>query len=170
MKALLFAFFATVLPAGAEAQVHKCRQPNGAYVYSDLPCPRDTQKSETPNLTNANPQGRAPMSMDTGPLSPIDFGDTTHSRFRKARAIIESLRIDARECEWDMKVTKRHLPCMKFLQQMIEGREWSQAVGALGPVMLDEAFVAQNAIEVQSMVRDMEDVVRIKELAVLRAR
>jgi len=67
-------------------------------------------------------------------------------------------------------VTKRHLPCMKFLQQMIEGREWSQAVGALGPVMLDEAFVAQNAIEVQSMVRDMEDVVRIKELAVLRAR
>ena len=37
MKVLLFAFFATVLPAGAEAQVHKCRQPNGAYVgYPDL--------------------------------------------------------------------------------------------------------------------------------------
>lgn len=83
--------------------------------------------------------------------------------------MISSILIDARACDWDMKVTKRFTPCAKFMQQLVDGREWSQAHEALSPLMKDDVLMQENAVEAQAMLRDMREIVKVKELAVLRA-
>lgn len=163
------ALVALLLAAPAAAQMNKCLQPNGRYVYSDLPCPKGAEQAEAPDLTNAR-GSRYASRMDTSPLPPIDFGNTPDQKFVRARAMIASIRIDARDCDWDMKVTRKHAACAKFLQQMLEGREWSQAVATITSLQEnDGTFVERNLSEFQALIRDMEDIVKIKQLAVLRA-
>lgn len=168
---VVIAIIFAALSGSVSAQVNKCKAADGRYVYSDLPCPATTNKVDEPNMTNAASQRYQGRDMfDSSPLPKIDFGGTPFQRFTRARAMIASIKIDARECDWDMKVTKRFIPCAKFLQQMVEGREWQQATTEIGALMGDDQFTAENRLEVEALLRDMKEILKIKELAVVRAR
>lgn len=169
MLRFLLAVVLSALASGVVAQVHKCRQSDGSFVYSDLPCPKEANAVTPPNLTNARPGGAYDTVPKRASRGPIDFGSNPNDRFRKARAMVASILIDARACDWDMKVTQKHTPCAIFLGQMLDGGEWSQALAAIEPLIKDDVFVRGNAYEVQALIRDMQQIVQIKELAVIRA-
>ncbi len=151
--------------------VNKCKGPDGKVVYSDLPCPASTESLGQPDLTNAKPRvrGASSAALDMDPLPPIDFGSNQATQLNRTSAMVASILVDARDCDWDLKVTRRADRCAKFLQQMIEGREWTQAINTLSALSGDGAFFAQNQAELSSVLRDAKEVVKIKEFAVVRA-
>lgn len=158
------------LLAGPVHSVNKCTEPDGRTVYSDLPCPQNATAQQQPDLTNARSNERSrPAVADTKPLPPIDFGATTDDRLRKAGAMVDSILVDARDCDWALKVTKKPGPCATFLQQMLEGREWSQAIAVLADIAADPQDAQRHHEALQTHLRTAKEVLRIREFAVLRA-
>lgn len=151
--------------------VNKCKGPDGRIVYSDLPCPTTSEKINAPNLTNAArfyAGGTAFPGVSLSPLPPIDFGPDKDSQLRRASAMVASIKVDARDCDWDLKVTRKFDRCARFLGQMVEGREWTQAMSKLSELAGDTEFGPLHQAELTATLRDAEEVAKIKEFAVLR--
>lgn len=169
--AIFAAALAALLMSPAALAVNKCKGPDGKIVYSDLPCPMETKQIDAPNLTNTNQTNRRSGDRarpDTGPLPPIDFGSDQQTQLNRAAAIVASILVDARGCDWDLKVTRKLDRCAQFLQQMAEGREWSQATTKLAELAGDTDFAVRHQGRLKSVLRDAEEVVSIKEFAVIR--
>lgn len=174
MQKLRIAAVAGVMGAVFASQsvlaVNKCKGPDGTIVYSDLPCAMSADALDQPDLTNARSRSRvASAALDMSPLPPIDFGKDQATQLNRASAMVASILVDARDCDWDLKVTRRADRCAKFLHQLIDGREWTQAISVLATLSGDENFSSRHRLDLSKVLRDAEEVVKIKEFAVVRA-
>ena len=99
---------------------------------------------------------------------PIDFGDSPEAKLIKVKAIIESLEVDGRDCEWALKVDNQLHKCITFLPKMVEGAEWTQAIAAIQNLLKDEAFYIEHKFEFLSLKRSLERIAGYSQFAQVR--
>jgi hypothetical protein len=103
------------------------------------------------------------------PTGPIDFGDNPKSKLIKVKAILESLEVDGRDCEWALKVDEKQLPkCITFMSQMLENAEWGQAMAVIQDLLNDEAFYKENQLMFGQLNRIAERVAGYSQFAKVR--
>ncbi len=172
--AVLFVFATPpVFPA-----VYKCMV-NGQTVYSDKPC-ADPDQRESGRMDNKpalriGAQNGSGGGYSTGavaaprPSGPIDFGDSPQGKLIKAKAIMESLEVDGRDCEWALKVDEKQLAkCITFMSQMQEEAEWGQTMAVIQYLLKDEAFFTEHRLEFSALKRLAERVAGYSQFAKVR--
>jgi hypothetical protein len=100
---------------------------------------------------------------------PIRFSGTPIGDFLKASAILDSIRITGRDCEWALKVDEKKIfACIEFLPKLQPGGDYEQAVNKISEVIHDHAFFEANEAELRAVIRIVTDIVKYKEFALAR--
>lgn len=154
--------------------IYKCTDAAGKVTYSGTPCPT-TQKEQSmdPGSSTANTvrgSGPTPSSASATArrVAPqIDFGATPEAQLLKSTALLESMAVDGRDCEWALKVEKAPSKCIGFLSQMTDGNEWTQ-VNAAVKGFLTEDFYATHRSELEKVKRLMSEVAGYSQFAQVR--
>jgi hypothetical protein len=180
---ILFLVSCFALPAAAQDAPYRCEF--GERVsFQDVPCGRarhtssvlyDKNGMRIPGAVDDHAAGRSslgatPPRGNSNRPAPrqIDFGVDQFTRLNRASAVVSSILIEGRECEWDLKVTKKYTPCAEFIALLEEGGDWTQAARVLSDLLSDKAFAEEHKMRYGTVVREMKEVVRIKEFAVAR--
>lgn len=149
-----------VIASLCEAGMYKCVK-NGQITYKDKPCPE--QQQEEISRISRSKDARA---IDT---TPIDFGKSPEAKFIKAKAIIESIEVDGRDCEWALKVDKKQLhKCKTFLSQMVEGAEWEQVNKVIQELSKDSKFINDHKVEFILLSKKIERISSYSQFAQIR--
>lgn len=180
---VLFLVSCWALPAAAQDAPYRC-QFGSRVSFQDVPCGRarhtssvlyDSNGMRIPGAVDEHAVGRGSLgaaqprvtSKRQAPRQ-IDFGVDQLTKLNRASAIISSILIEARECDWDLKVTKKYTPCAEFVALLGEGGDWTQATSVLSDLLSDKSFAEEYKLRFGTVVREMQEVVRIKEFAMVR--
>ena len=160
MQHLLFvalAFASTM----ASAQVHRCTMPDGKVVYSDTACTTSAKDAKT--LVKP-PERSAPLAIAS--TARIEFSGNPRTDYIKAGAILDSIRLLGRDCEWALKVDKKQMPkCAEFMTRLGPNGEFVQVTAHVSQLNKEGANAEQNTSELRRILSHMEDIVRYKEFA-----
>lgn len=155
----------------AHAKMYKCTSA-GKTVYTDKPCAsqqeREAGEIDTTRLRATDRATRHVITSSKGTSigNGVDFGKTSLSRFTTAKAIIESLAIDGRDCEWDIKVKDSYDKCRTFAKRM--QRDWAATMDTLKDLIKDTEFFNQKRVEFKAVQRKVEDVTGYLEFVHVR--
>ncbi len=129
--------------------VYKCTDASGTILYSDVPCVSSQTQQDT-----YGSEGK----IKSAPIR-IDFGKTRAAQRIKATAILDSIRIDGRDCEWALKVDEKQIAkCLTFLQDMRPGGEFEQAGGVLSSLIKDATEQNESAQDYAKVTRLMQEI------------
>jgi hypothetical protein len=186
-KGIIFALLFTA-PVMVQAGVYTC-EVGGKKVYQSTPCKTadagssrrldntfeyKTGSAVSPsnlysNTTSSSGSGKSSEEALAESRKPIDFGDNSYSILTKATAIIESIAVDGRDCEWALKVDERQIhKCTKYLPRIVEGGEYTQAYNAvIGVLKNDPAFYAANKSKFSAVQRTMDRIAQYTNFAMV---
>lgn len=150
MKRYLLVCLLPCLAADVLAQqVYKCVDSEGRTTFSQMAC-QDSTAGEAVRIHPANSMdaiGSSPgRSSGDAPradkyVRPLDLSGGIQSRFRQVKAVVDVGVQKARDCEWDMRVTRDMDDCKDFLAFLVEGSEYNQALEHM--TQLDDSDLAQ---------------------------
>jgi hypothetical protein len=167
---ILIAVLAAFPIIASAAPVNKCVSADGKILFTQGACPSghagEEVKIRPANGMNSVANERRGPSADKY-VKPLDLSGDIRQQVRKIKAVVDIGRIKARECDWDLKVSKDPMKCMDLLAYMIEGSIYSQAMERAASFTPDE--IAQAKPELQSILRAVEDILEAKELALTYA-
>ena len=130
-----------------------CKNLRTGKLYKDEP---KALPKETENALNSAPR-----------QTTINFGSTPEVRLAKALAVVDSVYVDAQDCDWAIKVTKEQTPCVLFLKAL---GDFSPAMNELSKLIdEDTAFYHKNIVDFEGALKKGQDIVKIKELALMRS-
>jgi hypothetical protein len=161
---------------GAQAQLYKCAGPDGKTTYQGTPCngvEKDKGKVTDFSKGEASPKPANASLNLAKHQAKIDFGDNKYSRLTKAQAVLESVEIDGRNCDWALKVTQDQSAvadkCLaRFLSQMTEKAEFEQATQAITSLLTDQDFYKQNAVQFASLLETTKRIAGYSQFAKVR--
>lgn len=169
MRKMITVLAALPLIASAAA-VNKCVAPDGKILFTQGACPSGHAGEEVAirpaNGMNNSANERVGPPADKY-VQPLDLSGDVRQQVRKIKAVVDIGRIKARECDWDLKVHKSPMKCMDLLAYMVEGSTYSQAMERAANFTPGES--AQIKPELQSILRAVNDILEIKELALTYA-
>lgn len=144
---LLIALTALLLSFAEDAfAVYKCSDGKGNTLYSDTPC--------TGGSTQQNAYG-TDGRIRSGLPERVDFGRSRESKREKATAVLESIRIDGKNCEQALKADVRiYEECSRFVDRMRPGAEWTQ-VHEVVLSLLNDAVIQRESAADYTNIRDL---------------
>lgn len=160
-----------LLPLYAQAStINKCLSQDGKVMFTQGQCPA----GHAVEHLKVRPANSMDNSSNTriGPnagkyVQPLDLSGDIRQQVRKIKAVVDVGQMKARECDWDLKVSKNPYKCMDLLAYMVEGSTYSQAMQRASEFTTDEIAIAKS--ELQSILRAVEDILQAKELALTYA-
>lgn len=152
----------------AFAGAYKCID-GGNVTYADRPCESIGLRNAKGSQINPSPK---PMSSAEKALARsvnIDFGTNPAASLVTIKAVLDSLDVDGRDCEWALKVDESKLyKCTEFLPKMMENAEWGQVMNAVQNLLRDESFYSQHRIEFSAIQRKVERISGYSQFAKFR--
>lgn len=134
--------------------VYKCSDGKGNTLYSDTPCASGSAQQNAYGT-----DGRIRSSLPER----VDFGRSREARREKATAILESMRIDGRNCVKALKASEPNEQilekCSRSVDRMGPGGEWTQ-VQEVVQSLLKDAVRQKESVADYANIRDlMEEIV-----------
>jgi len=154
MKRLILGLMIVASAAPAYAEVYKCTE-GGKTVFSQIPCAPDAK------VVNVAPVGSGISKNSTQPSKPfvldVKAADamTPDQIASKATAVAQMAEVKARECDWDIKVTKKHTPCIEFISYL-RGEKYSEALALTG--YMAEKYPDYKSEKISQLLRSMDTV------------
>lgn len=147
-----------IIPNLSNAGVYTC-EVNGKKVYQGKPC-TSADSGTAQRLDNTLSFKTANNGNTVASSTRIKFGRTPYEQLIKAGAIIESLSVNGRDCQWALKVEQNKLgDCLVFLGKLQEGGAFEQSTEVLTRLIKgDNSFYEQHALKFKSIQYDAEKV------------
>lgn len=133
--------------------VFKCTNADGSKTYSNSPCPESA--TETRVDVEKDPPAHVAMGISK------DASQT--ERLSSAVAIVDSIAIDGRDCSWALKVTRKLSECKPFADKVGSAR-FKAARSTIGELLKDEEFAKQHSVQLQAVVRDLNEILENMKL------
>lgn len=146
MRQALLAFFILLSGSVAAAQ-YKC----GDEWVDYWPC--DAKDKQAPAVEKNNTQSNQVIS-DGAP----------DVRLASVAAELESVQIDARKCDWDLKVNTGGTGCLDFIAKIGPGSRDSQALDELVRLASDNSFYKANEVEFKRLYNIQLEIVKVMKL------
>jgi len=154
--------------SGAGAQVHRCTTPDGRVVYSDTACPASATDAKTlvkPPESLSGPRGKRELS----PPGRVEFSGNDELDYIKASAILDSIRVSGRDCEWALKVDEKKInDCVVFMGKLQPGGEYEQTMARVSELSQGSNQASSATVELRRIVRSAQEIVRYKEFMLAR--
>lgn len=147
------------------ATIYKCVGPDGRVEFKD----RDCNLGDDSQVIAAPSKGRDIVASDVlnareqnTYMYKMDFDGDARSDMRKATAVIDVVRIKARECDWSIKVSKKLEKCQEFLPYFLEGSVYNQSLERV--LELTEPEMKMLSVQYRSLFRKVDEIVSVKDL------
>lgn len=89
---------------------------------------------------------------------------TPDVRLATVAAELESVQIDARKCDWDLKVNTGGTGCLDFISKIGPGSRNSQSLDELTRLASEESFYKANEMEFQRLYNIQLEIVKVVKL------
>ena len=149
---------ALVMSVPAQADINKCKNPDGSLYYTDKQCPADSRLEESIAKKPAN----IPANTSSKFPEIVNFGDGIYQQFSKAQSIVKMAAVEGRNCEWSITVKGNALDCVKFMGVIVEGGAYSQAVTKIIALPEEDKNKELSTSDFNEVLADVKKVVKYK--------
>ena len=94
----------------------------------------------------------------------ITFEGAPEVRLAAVAAEMESIQIDARKCDWDLKVETGGTGCLNFIGEIGPDSRNSQTIDELGKLATDESFYNANRVEFKRLYDIQLEILKVARL------
>jgi hypothetical protein len=160
MKKLMVGIWCCGLLLAAHAHaaaINKCKKADGSWYYTDQQCPADSQLKESVSKKPARTHSALGQATEI-----VNFGEGIYQQFSKAQSIIKMAAVEGRKCEWGITVKGGPLDCVKFMEIIVEGGAYTQAMAKIAALLEEDKNKELSASDYNEVLADAKKVVKYK--------